>query len=136
MADTLASRYGRTTRGGGVFKRPLLVALGVVIVVLIAGAAFLAFRPNTAPHTPESVSMTVHDSASVSLNFSIVPDHTRAIRCFAVVRNQFEAVVGYKEVLVAAQDTGSPAQPINQSVTVKTTQRGAQGRLEECAFIG
>ncbi|MDK7748855.1 DUF4307 domain-containing protein [Brevibacterium sp. UMB10442] len=130
--ESLDSRYGRQ----GVNRRPLLLALTCVVVILIAGAAFLAFKPRTHPHAPQTSHFTAHDAANASVTFSIVPDPQRDIRCAAVIRNQFEAVVGYKEVTIPADPQATSASMHHDSVDIRTTQKGAQGNVESCAYVG
>lgn len=132
--ESLDSRYGRTTTGNK--KNPLLVALAVVVVILIAGAAFLAFKPRTHPHAPQTSNFTAHDAGNASLTFSIVPDVHRDIRCAAIIKNQYEAVVGYKEITVPADADANSSSVHHDRVDVRTTQKGAQGNVESCVYVG
>lgn len=132
--DSLDSRYGRTSQG--IKKRPLLFALAGVVIVLIVGAAFLAFKPRAHPHAPETSHFTAHDAGSASVTFSIVPDARRDIKCAAIIKNQYEAVVGYKEVTIPADPHANSASMHHDRVEIRTTQKGAQGNVESCVYVG
>ncbi len=132
--DSLDSRYGRTAHGNK--KRPLLFVLAGIVIVLIAGAAFLAFKPRAQPHAPETSNFTAHDAGNASVTFSIVPDAHRDIKCAAIIKNQYEAVVGYKEITIPADPQANSASMHHDRVDVRTTQEGAQGNVESCVFVG
>lgn len=135
--NSLDSRYGRSPASSpATSKRLLMIVLGCVVVVITVGAAFLAFRPQAHPHAPETSNFTTHDAANASLQFTIVPDATRDIRCEALAKNQYEAIVGYKEVVIPADPSATSASIYSQRVDIRTTQRAAQGHVESCVFLG
>lgn len=134
----MSERYGGRApgyQGTKLNKRPLLIAAGIVTVLIAIGAAFFAFRPAGAPTTASDVSFEAIDSNRAVVTFNIRPDRERDSVCSVVAKNDFEAVVGYREVTIpAAPDTAS-SDLFHQKVEVNTTQRAVQGHLESCWFV-
>ncbi|OFL67173.1 MULTISPECIES: DUF4307 domain-containing protein [unclassified Brevibacterium] len=134
----MSERYGGRApgyRGAQLNRRTLLIIAGIIAVLITAGAAFFAFRPAGAPTTASDVAFEAVDSNRAIVEFNIRPDRSRDSVCSVVAKNDFEAVVGYREVTIpAAPDTAS-SDLFHQEVSVNTTQLAVQGHLETCWFV-
>lgn len=136
MNNALQSRYGTAGKAPAASQRRGFIALAAVVAILFAGAAFLAFQPRGNPHTPQTISFTAHNAARATLTYSVVPDRERDIRCSAIAKNPYEAVVGFAEVTVPASPEASGNTTVQGTVDIRTTQLAVQGLLESCTFMG
>lgn len=135
-SDTsLASRYGRATRCSAFSHRRVIILTVAALGVLVAFAAYFAFRPSGDPIAPQNVSNKVQSSAVTTVQISVVPDRTRPIRCSVRALNEYEAVVGYREVTVPTDPQASSEKQVHVSVDISTTQRAVQGNLGQCWFV-
>ena len=136
--SAVSERYGGRApgyQGTKLNKRPLLIIAGIAIVLIAIGAAFFAFRPAGAPTTASDVSFEAIDSNHAVVTFNIRPDRTRDSVCSVIAKNEFEAVVGYREVTIPAAADTTSSDLFHQEVDVNTTQQAVQGHLDSCWFV-
>lgn len=134
----MSERYGGRApgyQGAGASKRTLMIIGGIAALIIAIGAAYFAFQPAQSPNTASNVSFEQIDSNRAVVTFNIAPDEKRDSVCSVVAKNEYEAVVGYREVTIPAHDDGDSTDLVHQRVDVNTTQRSVQGHLESCWFV-
>ncbi|WAL40363.1 DUF4307 domain-containing protein [Brevibacterium sp. BRM-1] len=134
--DTLPERYGRAPRAPRPPRRSRRAAVlaGCGILALIAVVAALAFWPDDHPVDPQDAGYDVRDAALTVVSLAVVPDERRTVRCGVRAINEYEAVVGYREVAVGPRAGASTTDPVHLRVEVSTTQRAATGNVDHCWF--
>ncbi len=127
-------RYGRRR---GPQRRPgpgAVIVAGILLVGLVALAAYMAFRPQTAPTTPKTLNYSVVDSSATLVNVAIFPDRERDVHCVVQATNEYDAVVGFTEVTVPADPEADPHSPRSLDVELATTQLASSGHVDSCWF--
>lgn len=128
------NRYGRTREPKRRLSPRAMVLAGIVLVAVVVVIAFAAFRPQSTPSTPRTLSYSVVDSSSTLVTVAIFPDRERDVHCSVQATNDFEAVVGFTEVTVPADPDADPNTPKALEVDLSTTQLASSGHVDTCWF--
>lgn len=127
-------RYGRSREPRRRLGRGFTILAAVVLIGLLALAAFLAFRPQTAPTTPKTLNYSVVDSSSTQVRVAIFPDRERDVHCIVQATNEYDAIVGFTEVSIPADPQADPHSPRALNVELATTQLASSGHVDACWF--
>lgn len=127
-------RYGRTRGPKRGLGRKARIAVIAVIILAVIVAAFVAFRPKTTPTTARTLDYSVIDSSSTHVTVGIFPDRSRDVHCIVQATNDHEAVVGFTEVMVAADPQANPNSPRQLDIDLATTQLASSGHVDSCWF--
>lgn len=112
-------------------RRWLPVVLGVVVVVLGCGVAFLGYQ-KYGPKDIESEQLgyTVVDDATMTIRIKVTrKDPGQAAVCFVRAMARDSVEVGRREVLIEPSTSGT----IEQTTTVKTSSRPASSSIYGCS---
>lgn len=121
-SELLAARYGKT-QSGGKSSRNRIIALAVTLITLfLAWAIWVTIDGSTAVKS-QVIGYEVIDAGQTSVRYSVESPSGPA-KCAIQVLNQGYAVVGYKEVEVAASG--------EFETFVNTTELGVTGLVDKC----
>lgn len=121
-SELLAARYGKTPSGGKA-SRNRIIALAVTLITLfLAWAIWVTIDGSTAVKS-QVIGYEVIDAGQTSVRYS-VDSPSGPAKCAIQVLNQGYAVVGYKEVEVAASG--------EFETFVNTTELGVTGLVDKC----
>ncbi|NMN96766.1 DUF4307 domain-containing protein [Antrihabitans stalactiti] len=123
-----ADRYGPPPR----HSRWIPIALGVVVVLIGIGIAYLGFlRFGPQELASEEISYDAVNSSTLSMKFTVTrKDPSRAVVCIIRARSQDGTETGRREVYVGPSENGT----VEVNSTVRTSQPPAAGDVYGCSF--
>jgi hypothetical protein len=121
-SELMASRYGKSAPGTGVNRRGIVVLASSLVLVFLGWAIWVTVS-NATNVKSQVLGYEVLSPSQTSVKFS-VQSPAGAAKCAIQVLNQAYAVVGYKELEVAA--TGE------FETFVNTTELGVTGLVDKC----
>ena len=128
-----ADRYYRgRRRGGWRTSRWTPIVLGVVVVLLGIGVAFLGYqRFGAKPIDPGSASYTAVDDSTMNIQFTLTrQDPSRPVDCIVRARSKDGTETGRREVFVPASSSGT----VQVDTTLRTSRPPAIGDVYGCSF--
>lgn len=127
-------RYGHTRRPRRRLSRRATIIASIIVAALIIVLAFVAFRPQTSPTTPRTLDYSVVDSSSTKVTVAIFPDQDRDVHCIVQATNDYDAIVGFTEVILPADPNADPNSPRQMDIDLATTQLASSGHADACWF--
>ncbi|PXX68708.1 uncharacterized protein DUF4307 [Nocardia tenerifensis] len=133
-ASAPATHHRPTDRYGTkppVRRRWLPLVLGVVVVLLGAGVAFIGYQKyGPKDIEAEQLGYTIDDDATVTVRIKVTrKDPARPVVCFVRAMARDSVEVGRREVLIEPSTSGT----IEQTTTVKASARPASSSIYGCS---
>jgi hypothetical protein len=110
-------------------SRPVLLGLGVLLVVALAGLSFFAYRHYADARTPfQNTGYRVVSDTSVEVQFSVSKERGDTVQCQLAARDADQTEVGSLLVTLGPDEAGT----VDRTETVTTTARAALGEVLSC----